>query len=97
MSTFYLLPSRPLVGRYLVENLEPLFPGLFRPDTQLSELAEILESVLVYDVVEDHTRVMTADDCRLAFRTSIFKRSSQSRTCRPQKLRHPAAGTREYS
>jgi hypothetical protein len=46
MSTFYLLPSRPMVGKYLVENLKPLLTSLLWTDNQLSELAEILESAV---------------------------------------------------
>jgi hypothetical protein len=46
MSTFYLLPSRPLLQRCLGEYLEPLFPGLTWSDRSASELAEILEAVV---------------------------------------------------
>jgi UDP-N-acetylmuramate dehydrogenase len=37
------------------------------------EVAEVLESVRVYDRHADRVAVMTADECGLGFRTSVFK------------------------
>jgi UDP-N-acetylmuramate dehydrogenase len=41
------------------------------------ELAELLESVLVYDRAADRTVEMTAPECGLTFRNSVFKRNDR--------------------
>ena len=42
MSTFYVLPSRPLLGQRFAEFLENVFPGLQWPRDQWRDLAEVL-------------------------------------------------------
>lgn len=42
MSTFYLLPARPFLGRCFAGYLQSVFPGLDWEDEDLSELAETL-------------------------------------------------------
>jgi hypothetical protein len=42
MSTFYVLPSRPLLGQRFAEFLENAFPGLAWPREQWRDLAELL-------------------------------------------------------
>jgi hypothetical protein len=44
MSTFYILPRRPLVEETFAEYLKPLFPGLPRDAIRSSILTELLES-----------------------------------------------------
>jgi hypothetical protein len=44
MSTFYVLPSRPLLEQYLAESLKPLLPCVA---SQASTLTEILESAVL--------------------------------------------------
>ncbi len=45
MSTFYVLPPRPLVGHRFAELLGALFPGTAWPRDDWSELAEALGGV----------------------------------------------------
>jgi len=42
MSTFYLLPPRPLLGECFASYLQPLFPGLQWTGAACTELADIL-------------------------------------------------------
>src|SRR5262249_38282485 len=42
MSTFYLLPPRPMLGARFADYLETLFPGLDWADNRWTELAEVL-------------------------------------------------------
>ncbi len=42
MSTFYVLPSRHLLGRQFAQVLGTLFPGLTWPSTTWPDLAEVL-------------------------------------------------------
>ena len=42
MATFYLLPSRPQLGKQFGELLAHLFPGLTWPDSTWNDLAEAL-------------------------------------------------------
>src|SRR5947209_5286317 len=42
MSTFYVLPSRALLGQRVAEFLGSVFPGLDWPRTQWRDLAELL-------------------------------------------------------
>src|SRR5437660_1763942 len=44
MSTFYVLPSRHLLGRQFAEVLGVLFPGLNWPTSAWPDLAEVLGS-----------------------------------------------------
>ncbi len=44
MSTFYLLPARPQLGRHFGQYLETLFPGLSWPRSVWNDLAEALGS-----------------------------------------------------
>lgn len=45
MSTFYLLPARPFLGRCFAGYLQSVFPGLRWEEEDLSELAETLTAV----------------------------------------------------
>lgn len=47
MSTFYLLPSRPLLGERLAGVLQSFFPGLDWNRTRWSELADTLGQAVV--------------------------------------------------
>jgi UDP-N-acetylmuramate dehydrogenase len=51
------------------------------------EIAQVIDSVLVYDRESGHARKLTAADCAFGYRTSIFKR----KYC-PRAPRTPAAG-----
>src|SRR5262249_41025400 len=42
MSTFYLLPSRPILGQRFANYLQKLFPGLDWPGTSWGDLADVL-------------------------------------------------------
>jgi hypothetical protein len=42
MSTFYVLPPRPLVGECFARYLQPLFPGLQWTGTVCADLADTL-------------------------------------------------------
>lgn len=44
MAVFYLLPSRPLLGRCFAGYLQGLFPGLEWSGPSWSQLADILET-----------------------------------------------------
>jgi hypothetical protein len=44
MSTFYVLPSRPLLGQRFAEFLGCAFPGLDWPRAQWRDLAEMLDA-----------------------------------------------------
>jgi hypothetical protein len=45
MSTFYLLPARPFLGRCFAGYLQSVFPGLHWEQQDLTELAETLTAV----------------------------------------------------
>jgi hypothetical protein len=45
MSTFYLLPPRPLLGARFADYLRTLFPGLDWANTGWAELAEVLTTM----------------------------------------------------
>ncbi len=47
MSTFYLLPPRPFLGRCFAGYLEPLFPELEWTGAACTELADALAAALV--------------------------------------------------
>ncbi len=47
MSTFYVLPSRSLLGQRLAEFLGGVFPGLQWPHAQWRDLAEWLDTELL--------------------------------------------------
>lgn len=46
MSTFYLLPPRPLLGARFTEHLQPLFPGLDWTRTTPAALADLLSQAV---------------------------------------------------
>ena len=46
MSTFYLLPPRPLLGRQFAQVLQEFFPGLDCSAAPSSELAESLAALI---------------------------------------------------
>lgn len=47
MSTFYLLPSRPVLGERLADLLQSFFPGLDFDRQRWAELADVLGSVIL--------------------------------------------------
>lgn len=47
MSTFYLLPSRPLLGERCASLLRAFFPGLDFERTRWAELADMLGGVIL--------------------------------------------------
>jgi hypothetical protein len=47
VSTFYLLPPRPLLGECFAGYLQPLFPGLQWTSAACAELADTLTAVVV--------------------------------------------------
>ncbi len=49
MSTFYLLPSRPLLGQRFAEFLQTVFPGQQWPREQWCDLAEALGATVARD------------------------------------------------
>ncbi len=50
MSTFYILPSRPLVGQRFAEFLQTIFPGQQWPREQWRDLAEVLGAEMAHRV-----------------------------------------------
>jgi len=59
MSTFYLLPSRPQVGRQFAELLSGLFPGTDWPRADWHDLAEALSTAAMS---QPETYVIFAED-----------------------------------
>ena len=47
MATFYVLPSRPLVGRRVAESLGKLFPGLAWGAADWPDLAELIGATVM--------------------------------------------------
>jgi hypothetical protein len=47
MSTFYLLPPRPLLGERFADYLQALFPGLSWDSARWPELADVLRAMTV--------------------------------------------------
>jgi hypothetical protein len=45
VSTFYLLPPRPLLGEQFARYLQEMFPGLEWPSDRWGELADLLRTV----------------------------------------------------